>query len=189
MSLSSVSVGSQGPPKRGIDCCPRELGATTALVAPDPVAGVLLPCVPEAFMSWVPLSSSTSIQSPRRLTPGPPRGQQPPAVVSEGASFSRGGVTPLTVSILFLPRKPRAPLPAVSTACPQERPEEPGPSRDRSSTLCTIVYAWPCFSSVKWGHRRKAFISENLKSSAGRGLLDPRPRLAWDLTGQLSLPE
>lgn len=91
MSPSPVSVGSQGPARKGIDCCPRELGVTTALVALDPVAGVLLPCVPETFMSWVPLSSSTSIQSPRRVTPGlaAPRGQQTPAAVSEGASFSR----------------------------------------------------------------------------------------------------
>lgn len=94
-----------------------------------------------------------------------------------------------SVSILFLPRKPRTPLPAAGTACAQERSEETGPSRDRSSALCTIVYAWPCFSSVKWGPRRKAFTSEILKSSAGRGLFDPRPRLAWDLTRQMSLPE
>lgn len=143
--------------------------------------GPACPEYPEAFAYGVPLSSSMPIHSPQRATPGlvVPEGQGPPAAVPKGASFSRGGVAPLTVSVLFLPCKPRTPLQVWA----RERSEETGSSRVRGSTLCSNIRMNPNFSSpVKFGHRGKAFTSGNPKSLARRGLFDREPHLAWDLT-------
>lgn len=74
----------------------------------------------------------------------------------------------------------------------QEMVEETGPRRAIEAARCTQLTHTHCpsFSSpVKWGHRGKAFTSENLISVERGELCYHQPSIAWDPNWLLSCSE